>query len=211
MIFLTKQHHTIFIKLHADLINTSAQAFDLVALQRAIVTQLAQVYHASVGKYSLDIDTNIHVLQREAQCSEKNILFQIVDIIPGNNPAEADFKGLRIKLNRAIIPDIISNKNTRTIPHEIGHLFGWDHPHANAKYESINASAHPLEKQLTENERKHNLMSQGWYAQKALIPLDKAMQLTEKQIELLLLNYGSRQLNRNFHLKHFLFWKRLLN
>ena len=211
MIFLTQQNNTLQIRLHADLINTSSQPFDLAALKRSIVSQLAQVYHASVGKYSLDIDTNIHILQNVNQCSAKNILFQIVNTIPGNNPAEADFKGLRIKLNRNAIADIILNKNSRTIPHELGHLFGWDHPHARAKYESINLEAHPLEQQLTENERKHNLMSQGWYAQKAEVPLEQAMQITEKQIELLLLNYSTKRLNRNFHLKDYILWKKLLN
>lgn len=211
MIFLVQQNTTLKIRLHADLINTSSQAFDLAALKRALVSQLAQVYHSSVGKYSLDIDTNIHILQHVNQCSAKNILFQVVDTIPGNNPAEADFKGLRIKLNRNAVSDMILNKNIRTIPHELGHLFGWDHPHARAKYESINLEAHPLEQQLTENERKHNLMSQGWYAQKAGIALEQAMQLTEKQIELLVLNYSTRQLNRNFHVKDYFFWKKLLN
>lgn len=210
MIFLSKYHNTISIKLHADLINTSSRAFELAALKRAIIAQLATVYHASVGKYSVDIDTNIHVLQRVTQCSPKNILFQVVDAIPGNNPAEADFKGLRIKLNINAVMDMINHKNIRTIPHELGHLFGWDHPHARAAYESINPDAHPLEKQLTEEQRKHNLMSQGWYAQKALIPLEQAMQITEKQLDLLLLNYSSRQLNQNFHIRQFLFWSRLL-
>jgi len=210
MIFLSKNNNTISLRLHVDLLNTSSRQFDLAVLKRAIISQLAAVYHASIGKYSLDIDTNIHILQREAQCSPKTILFQVVDTISGDNPAEADFKGLRIKLNKNALEEIMANRNTRTIPHELGHLLGWDHPHARGTYESVNPEAHPLEKQLTEDQRKHNLMSQGWYAQKALIPLDKAMQLTEKQIELLLLNYGSGQLNRNFHLKYFLFWSRLI-
>lgn len=138
-------------------------------------------------------------------------MFQIVDTIAGTNPAEADFKGLRIKLNKASLQDIIENRNTRTIPHEIGHLFGWDHPHARAQYASINLSAHAMEQQLTEEERRCNLMSQTWYAQKALIPLEQAMQLSEKQIELLLLNYQNGLLNYNYHLKNFLFWKKIVS
>lgn len=211
MISLHTQNNRITIKLQADLINTSTQNFDLVCLQRGIIKQLKNVYHASVGKYNLDVDTNIHILQKVNQCSPKNILFQIVDSIQGNNPAEADFKGLRIKLNKHAINEIISNRNTRTVPHEIGHLLGWDHPHARAKYESINTEAHLLEQQLTEEERKLNLMSQGWYAQKAGIPLEDAMYLSEKQIDLLLLNYNSRLLNKNFHLNKFMFWRQLLH
>ncbi len=211
MIILQRLSNTLNIKVQADLINTSSSAFDLAALQRAIVSQLKNVFHASVGKYSVDINTNLHVLQNKNQCSAKNVLFQIVNEIQGRNPAETDFKGLRIKLNKLIVKDIITSKNIRTIPHEMGHLFGWDHPHARAKYESINLEAHALEQELTEEERKHNLMSQGWYAQKAMIPLERAMRLSEQQIELLLLNYAGQKLNRNFHLKSFLIWKKIIN
>ena len=211
MIILQRLSNTINIKVQADLINTCSSAFDLSALQRAIIFQLKNVFHTSVGRYSVDINTNLHVLQNKNQCSPKNVLFQVVDDIQGRNPAEADFKGLRIKLNKLVVNDIITSKNIRTIPHEMGHLFGWDHPHARAKYESINPEAHPLEQQLTEDERKHNLMSQGWYAQRARVPLEQAMQISEKQIELLLLNYAGQKLNRNFHLKSFLIWNKLLN
>ena len=106
--------------------------------------------------------------------------------------------------------DIISGKNSRTIPHEVGHLLGWDHPHANAKFESINTTAHLLEQQLTETERQCNLMSQSWYAQKAGIPLEDATQISEKQIEVLLENYTTNSLNRNWHLKYFLWWKKII-
>jgi hypothetical protein len=211
MIQISQEHNSISIILNVDIINTSSDRHDLVALKRAISLQLKAIYHARIGKYNLSIIVNSTVLYRVGNCSSKRILFQIVDELQGNNPAEADFKGLRIQLNKAAVNDMIYNRNIRTIPHELGHLFGWAHPHARAKYESVNPEAHPLEQQLTEEERRHNLMSQGWYAQRAGIPLDKAMNISEKQIELLLLNYRSRLLNRNFHLRGMLFWKKLLN
>lgn len=210
MISITKNNSLILISFKADLINSSSQRFDLTALKKAIHFQIQKVYHNSVGKYSLDIHIEFNILNSVHQCSPKRILFQIVDSIPGNNPAQADFKGLRIALNKAALNDIISNRNTRTIPHEFGHLLGWDHPHANALHESVNKNAHLLEQQLTEPERKCNLMSQSWYAQRSNIPLEQAMQLTEKQIELLLLNYNSHQLNKNKHLNYFLFWKKII-
>lgn len=210
MITITKNNSLILISIKADLINSSSQGFDLNALKQAILSQLQKVYHHSIGKYALDISIEFNILNSVHQCSPKRVLFQIVDNIPGNNPAQADFKGLRIALNKAAINDITSNRNIRTIPHEFGHLLGWDHPHANALYESINKQSHLLEQQLTEPERKCNLMSQSWYAQRSNIPLEQAMRLTEKQIELLLLNYNNHQLNKNKHLNYFLFWKKII-
>jgi hypothetical protein len=210
MISVIHNQNAVSIKIAADVVNTSSQNFNLLALKRSIEEQLLNVYHASVGKYSLDFSINLKILTKVNECSPDKVLFQIVDTILGNNPAEADFKGLRIKLNRVYVNDIIENKNIRTIPHELGHLFGWDHPHARAQYASINLSAHLLEQQLTEEERRCNLMSQTWYAQKAGIPLERAMLLSEKQIDLLLLNDQKGLLNRNYHLKHFLFWKKIV-
>lgn len=210
MITIRKNSQLVALNLDGDLINTSTAYFDLPALKDAILNQLKMVYDKKIGKYNLRMSFRLTILKHISQCSPRKILFQIVDTIPGNNPAEADFKGLRIKLNKNYVSDIIANKNVRTIPHEIGHLLGWEHPHANAKYESINLSAHPLEQQLTETERQCNLMSQSWYAQKAEIPLEKAMNLTESQIELLLLNEHRISLNKNRHLNYFLWWKKIV-
>lgn len=210
MISIKHNSNTVIVSIEADIYNSSSQAFNLFSLKSSIEKQLKSVYHVSVGKYSLDIQINITCCYKLRQCSNRKVMFQIVDAIPGNNPAEADFKGLRIKLNRAHIGDIINMKNIRTIPHEIGHLLGWDHPHAKAQYESINLSAHPLEQQLTEEERKLNLMSQTWYAQRSGIPLESAMAITENQIDLLTLNFSSGRLNNNRHFQQLLFWKRIL-
>lgn len=196
--------------LDTDIINTSSHFFDMELLKQSLNSQLIKIYKNQYGKYSLTISTNINIIDKVSECSRKKILFQIVDEIAGNNPAEADFKGLRIKLNKNNIQDFISGANFRTIPHELGHLFGWDHPHAKAMFESVNPDASSLEKTLTEEQRQCNLMSQTWYAQKAGIPLDKAMQLTEAQIELLIINYNAGLFNKNYHLKGFLWWKRLL-
>lgn len=208
MISVKEKDLSVLIHIDADIINTSDTRFDLPLLKNAIISQLKKVYDAFVGKYKLELTIHLNILKSISQCSSKKILFQVVDTITGNNPAEADFKGLRIKLNKHYVNDIIIGKNIRTIPHEIGHLLGWDHPHAKAKYDSINLTAHRLEQELTGDERKNNLMSQTWYAQKADVQLDKALKLSEKQIELLLLHKIS--LNKNRHLNYFLWWKKIV-
>lgn len=210
MIKVENNNNIVSLTISIDIINTSNHFFDLVSLKKAINIQLTNVYNNTIGKYKLELNLQLRALNHKNQCSPKNILFQIVDTTPNNNVAIADFKGMRVKLNKQYLNDIILNKNIRTIPHELGHLLGLDHPHANAKFESINLDSHLLEQQLTETERQCNLMSQSWYAQKANVPLNDAMQLTEKQIELILLNYNSKSLNKNFHLKYFLWWKKIL-
>jgi hypothetical protein len=210
MIHIKQINESVQIIVNADLINTSHQLFDLEKFKAAIISQLHAVYRGAIGIYKINFSINLSILSRVSQCSPKKVLFQIVDETPHNNPAICDFKGLRIKLNKLYINDIISGKNSRTIPHEVGHLLGWDHPHANAQFESINTAAHTSEQQLTETERQCNLMSQSWYAQKAGIPLQNAMHISEKQIEVLLQNYKSGSLNKNWHLKYFLWWKKIL-
>jgi len=210
LINILNKDHEASIILNTDIINTSSEFFDLDLLKQCLISQLSKIYQNKYGKYSLTISININILHKVSECSRTKTLFQIVDNIAGNNPAEADFKGLRIKLNKNNIHDFISGSNFRTISHEIGHLFGLDHPHAKAMFESINPEASRLEKTLTESQRQCNLMSQTWYAQKAGIQLDKAMQLTEQQIDLLLINYNAGLLNKNYHLRGYLWWKELI-
>lgn len=209
MIQLIQKQQAIQLRIDADIINTSGQNFDLEALKTAIIKQLQTVFTVSVGQYDLSILVNVTVLKNVRECSPKKILFQIVDSISGNNPAEAVLKGMRIKLNKNVIDDIIHNRNQRTIAHEIGHLLGWNHPHANATFESINANAHSLEQQLSESERQHNLMSQTWYAQKANVSINRAIKITPQQIEVLQEYSQKMELNKNYHLNYFWFWKKL--
>ena len=211
MISIIENNKTLNIKLDIAIFNTSNTWFDLSKLQKSITLQLSNVFNVSVNEYKLILNCDVNIISKKNQLSPTKILIQIVDSLNGNNPAEADFGGLRIKLNTLVVQDIINGINTRTIPHEIGHLFGWNHPHANAQYESINPNGHELEKQLTELERKCNLMSQSWYAQKAEIPLNKAMNITTQQIELLKQNFKNDLLNKNYHLNYFLFWKKLVD
>ena len=211
MISIIENNKIIHLKLDISIFNSSKTHFDLLKLQKAITLQLAQVYNVTIADYKLSLTCTIKTITKKTHLSPTKILIQIVDSLSGNNPAEADFGGLRIKLNKLIVADIISGKNTRTIPHEIGHLLGWNHPHANATYQSINQNANELEKELTEDERIQNLMSQTWYAQKAGIPLDKAMKITTQQLELLKQNFKKGLLNKNYHLNYFLFWKKLVD
>lgn len=210
MIRIQKNSLNVSITIEADIINTSNTKLNLYELQIALKKQLEKVYNTVMGKYNVTIQLNSRVISAVKQCSPRRVLFQVVDSISGNNPAEADFKGLRVKLNITNIKDFTSLENYRTLPHELGHLLGLDHPHDNAKFESVNPKAHALEQELTEEQRQHNLMSQTWYIQKANVDLNNSLQLTENQIDVVLQYYYSNQLNQNKHLRYFWFWKKLV-
>lgn len=210
MIRIQKNSLNVLITIDADIINISNTKLNLYELQIALKKQLEKVYNTVIGKYNVTLQLNSRVISAVKQCSPRRVLFQVVDTIPGNNPAEADFKGLRVKLNITNIKDFTSLENYRTLPHELGHLLGLDHPHDNAKFESVNPKAHALEQQLTEEQRQHNLMSQTWYIQKANVDLNNSLQLTENQIDVVLQYYYSNQLNQNKHLRYFWFWKKLV-
>lgn len=210
MIGISQKEHRIGIYLTADVINTSTERADIVSLKRAIVSQLEQTYRCAAGPYHLSLKADIGVLYRVRDCSPVKVLFEVTDQVTHNNAAEAQLRSLRIKLNKAIVNDIIYGRNTRTVPHELGHLLGWEHPHARAAYASVNPEAHPLEQAMSEAERGCNLMSQGWYIQRAGVPMADAQQITGKQVELMLHYYRSGQLNRNLHLRNWWIWKKLL-
>lgn len=211
MISITENNKSIHLKLDISIFNSSKTHFDLLKLQKAINLQLANVYNVAIADYKLSLTCKMTTITKKVHLSPNKILIQIVESLPANNPAEADFGGLRIKLNKLVVQDIINGTNIRTLPHEVGHLLGWNHPHANATYQSVNQNANDLEKELTEEERVCNLMSQTWYAQKAEISLDKAMKITTQQLDLLKQNFKKGLLNKNYHLNYFLFWKKLVN
>ncbi len=210
MINVIKNKNRIKLTIQAQLINSSKQRVDLFALKNAIIKQSLAVFNNRVGGYQIELQIDIKILTHVFQCSTKKVLIQIVDSISGGNAAEADMKGMRIALNKTYINEIISGINFRTIPHEIGHLLGWNHPHARGTFESVNKEAHPFEQALTEQERQCNLMSQTWYPQRINLPLQRAMSISEKQIDVLLEYYNTHQLNKNYHLKYFLFWKKIV-
>ena len=53
MITVSKQNQLIQIKIDADILNTSSQAFKLEALKSAIINQLQQVFNVSIENYTI--------------------------------------------------------------------------------------------------------------------------------------------------------------
>lgn len=195
--------------IEAYLINCSDTAnLPLFELAQVLKHQIESVYNVNMG--GVELKTNVSIIplyHYHLKQLHNHLVFAISDKVTNDNIAEAYQYDSLVKLNARKLHTILSNKNTRTVPHEIGHLFGWDHPHANGEYQSINTNAHILEQQLTETERAVNLMSQTWYIQRSGLSENDGKNIALPQLELLKLNYKNQAINKqNKLIRHWFRW-----
>lgn len=208
---ISNKNLTLFtIELSGQLINLSIdRSLNLESLKTLIVKQLNSAYQFSNSRFECKIEPQIEIIYKERSIKKDKLLFCVTENVINNNMAQANFKGGIIKINNLHLPLIQSQKN-RTIPHELGHIFGWDHPHANGIFESVNLECDPIfEQTLSEKERQNNLMSQSWYIQKTGKSLDEGKEICLSQLELLLKNYTNHKLGNTFHLKGWWIWKKV--
>ncbi|MBL7918895.1 MAG: hypothetical protein JNJ40_01195 [Bacteroidia bacterium] len=201
MLFLTRKENSIHLYFEILLINKSAGNVNLFILAAAIKKQIEAVYKGKFGRFELTTVVTVKpIYKHQLKMLHNKLVIAVSEYVTNDNIAEADFGGLLIKLNLKYIESIISGNNKRTVPHELGHILGLDHPHANAAFESVNLKASLLEQVMSNEERTTNLMCQGWYVQKAGIELNSALNLTEGQVKLIYENYNSKKLNRNYNI-----------
>jgi hypothetical protein len=207
MLTITRKENLITLDFKIFLINkTSLANINLYLLAGSIKKQIETVYSGTFGKIELRSNVTVKPLyEYKLKALHNNLVIAISSNVTNDNVAEADFGGLLIKLNPKHLDSINSGINKRTIPHELGHILGLDHPHARAKFESVNMEASLLEQRITDQEKQNNLMCQSWYIQKAGITLNDALALTENQVKLLFENYTSKKLTKNYHIKRKLF------
>ncbi len=199
MLTVSKKENVMQIDLEIFLINRSHQTLNLFILAAAIKKQIETVYKGRFGALELATTVNIKPLYKyHLRTLYNKMVIAVSPHITNDNAAEADFKGLLIKLNPKHVESIISGNNKRTIPHELGHLLGLEHPHANATFESVNLNASVLEQAISNQEKTTNLMCQSWYIQKAGIELNDALSLIENQLKVIYENFNSKNLNRNY-------------
>ncbi len=185
------------IRLHLNIINRSSKTFNLFELEKAVKRQLTEVFNLPQYGLALEINTKVLYTYKLKQLYQQMVL-AITDEVKHGNPAETHFKGLLISVNQNFVASILSNQNKRTLAHEFGHALGLDHPHAPASFNSINPKAHPLEQQIPIEELPFNLMSQTWYVQKANVPVNEAISLHPKQMQLIKYNLLNKRLNQNY-------------
>ena len=180
MLFLTRKENSIHLYFEILLINKSAGNVNLFILAAAIKKQIEAVYKGKFGRFELTTVVTVKpIYKHQLKMLHNKLVIAVSEYVTNDNIAEADFGGLLIKLNLKYIESIISGNNKRTVPHELGHILGLDHPHANAAFESVNLKASLHEQVMRNEERTTNLMCQGRYVQKAGIELNSALHLTE--------------------------------
>lgn len=199
MLFLTRKENSIHLYFEIFLINRSATNINLFILAPAIKKQIEAVYKGKFGVFELTTIVTIKpIYKHQLRLLYNKLVIVVSEHVTNDNAAEADFGGLLIKLNPKHVESVISGKNKRTVPHELGHILGLDHPHANAAFESVNPKASMLEQNISNAEKTKNLMCQSWYIQKAGVNLNDALALTENQVKLIYENYNFKKLNRNY-------------
>ncbi len=214
MISLIKNENTILLNFEIYLINKSNNSsVNLFILATTIKLQIESVYNKKYSNINLQCNVTITPLYKyELKKITTRIVFAVSNHITNNNVAEAYFCSNLVKINVNQLDAIISNKNTRSIPHEVGNLLGFNHPHARAKFNSVNEYATDFERNMTDAERQINLMSQTWYVQQAGKNENEALNLTQSQLELLIENFEKKRLNKNHSIKRSLFgWHWLVN
>jgi len=208
MIRIVQNETKFTLNIESYLINALSKTnLNLFLLSDVIKKQIKQAFNHCFGKFDLNCTIFLRPLYtyKLKQLYGKTV-FAVVDDVRNNNVAEADFRGLLVKINVSYLAALISGPNERSIPHEFEHLLGFDHPHARAAYLSVNTSAWLHEQQLSEEERQCNLMRQPWYIQKSGNKINESVLLTESQVKLLLENYGNKKLNYNYGIRRSIFY-----
>jgi hypothetical protein len=213
MIRVIREKDSTILYIKACLINKSKQQhYSLMGLAQTLKNQVTQVYTDDSLQLKIQIDI-IPLYQYSLKVLSRYIIFVVCDTVTYNNAAETYMFDTLIKLNAETIPSILKGINIRTVPHELGHLLGWDHPHGKNTFPSVNENAHALEKQLSNEERLTNLMSQTWYIQRNEKNINRGLSITLQQIQLLEMHYKQGRLNQHKALKKGLFkwrWRELI-
>lgn len=181
-------HKSVYeLSISAFLINKSKTfTGNLSLIANALQQQAIRVYQTKNETFQLRCNIEITPLYSfSLRQLNTRVAIVISDNIHNNNAAEAYMGASLIKLNTNIIQDILHFRNTRTFPHELGHILGWDHPHANGQFGVHNPHASELEKRIPIAALEKNLMSQTWYIQKSGQTANAGIEIRQEQLDVL--------------------------
>ncbi len=183
--------------------NSSNSNFDnsLDQLKNSLTFQIESAFGQNTDDFQVNVNVNLSVAKSADDIKSTDHVFEIVDqsdLGTSKNPtgkgivADANLNGLRVRIGSDYVSDIISNKNMRSIPHEVGHTGGLGHPHEpNAKGFTG----------IPKNIWGKNLMSQSWYATQAGYPNGSARQVTGSQYDYIYSQYSHGNLNNGSPVK----------
>jgi RHS repeat-associated protein len=151
---------TYYLTVNAVLYNNSSNSnVDINKLQSAISKQVNEVYNFSGEGFTVKMNFNLRAVTSVNDIKETDNVFQVVDqsIVGKGAYAIGERNGLNVNIGADYVGDITSGKNTRTIPHELGHTAGWD---------DANLIKNPTSVDPQGGDLKDNLMTQTRAAQR---------------------------------------------
>jgi hypothetical protein len=196
---------TVFdITLNGKLYNNSSGTYSKEQMERLkneMVFQIKTAFGHNDDNLQVNVSVNLEVANSIDDIKKTDHVFQIVDNQKlGANLAAAQLKGLNVRMSKTLADHIISGgDNTRTLPHEVGHSGGLNHPHGKT-FGSENTESNGYI-DVAASQRGQNLMSQSWYVSQAGYPLGNARQVTKNQYEYMYHQYQSGKLNQNSPVK----------
>jgi uncharacterized protein RhaS with RHS repeats len=177
--------------------NSSNSSLDMAKLQASIEKQVGDVFNFSDEGFSVKMNFNLRTVTSLDDVKETDHVFQVVDQkhVSKGAVAEAELNGLNIKIGADMVNNIIDNKNTRTVAHELGHTAGWNHPHDSKG--KVNPKT--AWEAMSPDQMRKNLMSQTWFAQtqNGTTAQNISTDLTYNQMVLLRSNATTGNLNKN--------------
>ena len=189
--------------------NSSSKTVDMQKFSSALKNQTKKMFDKKMGNVIVNMAVKVRVLGNNGKAANNETLVEIVDQGHKNKDGQVDIdkntvgravNGKHILINARYAGDIASNKNKKTLPHEIGHTGGLRHPviwTERTRYLGF----FKVGKKLKYNEVKTNFMLQGnsphlpkkYDAKGKLIPIEFTG-VSDKQVRRI---YRSGKLNKS--------------
>jgi RHS repeat-associated protein len=127
----------------AVLNSSSNKKIDVNKVAQQIQTQIVNMFSEVLEKnndgtlkYAIEANALITTINDKKDLASNQTLFEIKDdsdkdfksIIPGSSVVASANNGKEIAINEKYINDIATGKNSKTVPHEVGHTGGLRHP-----------------------------------------------------------------------------------
>ena len=185
-----KDGKTIYhITVNAVLYNNSSTNYDsktMNSLADKMKDQVNNAFNVSGDGYSVDMKFNLKTVTSADDIKLTDHVFQIVDqgSVGSDLNGNADVNGLNIKMTTSTVNSVLTNKNNRTIAHELGHTGGL-----------LDANLYQEQSKNLGVDLSTNLMSQSKYVQRVGGDFVNANDLTRGQINAINSSYLNGNLN----------------
>ena len=158
-----------------------------------------------------NVDIRIVTDYRDIQADDHVIEIVQPNLIGTSTPGYTPFYGKRILINSNFVGDIAAGTNTRSLPHELGHSAGLEHPHPEDEQCGDFLSSQSPD-WIINPANTENLMNQTWFEQDLAdlhpelgINPEAATFVSKWQIESMYNAYSSGKLNVQNNYDHSIF------